>query len=184
MDLSSFETMCKKQYYKDSPMCKVQDEYKVMVENAEKFCNAQSSVVGTSIVSILFALVLFFVAMVNACKCCESCCGGKQKKNFINVIFSAVGFLIALVTLVIFLGLNSAYTQYKVSRADIIKAQGNSGSDTPLDGSTHTFFEPALTICVVWGFFLIVQRVLQGVFSLLASREEWKEGEITNIQMA
>lgn len=183
-DVSNIDTFCKNSAYKDAGICKVQDEYKLMVENAGKFCNAQSSVIGVSVVSIFFALVLFFVAMVNACKCCEGCCGGKQKKNFINVIFSAVGFLIALVSLIVFLGLSSAYTQYKDSRADIFKAQGNSGNDTPLDGWSHTFFEPALTICVVWGFFLIVQRVVQGVFSFLASREEWKEREMSNIQIA
>ena len=100
-------------------MCEAYTFYPDMIDGAKAFCDAQSSVLAISAVSIIAALVLFFVAIANACKCCESCCGGKQRKSFLNVIFSAVGALIALIAWIIYLGLNSAYTKYRDGLADM-----------------------------------------------------------------
>ena len=163
-------------------MCEAYTFYPDMIDGAKAFCDAQSSVLAISAVSIIAALVLFFVAIANACKCCESCCGGKQRKSFLNVIFSAVGALIALIAWIIYLGLNSAYTKYRDGLADINKVA--SFTSTPVSGTFYSFFDSALIICVIWMFFVILQRVVQGVLSFLASREEWKEGEMTNVQMA
>jgi uncharacterized protein with PQ loop repeat len=167
-------------------VCELMPNYRDMVKGAQGFCDAESGVLAISAVSIILALVLFFVAITNACKCCscEGCCGGKKKKNFINVIMSGIGSLIALVCWIIYLALNTAYNQYKDNRATVMKAT-SSTSDEPLYGGwAGDLFEAALIICLIWGFFLIVQRVVQGVFSFLASREEWQEGEMTNVQMA
>jgi len=166
-------------------MCKAYDVYPDVIKGAKAFCDAESGVLAIFAVSVIVALMLFFVAITNACKCCscESCCGGKQRKNFLNVIFSAVGALIALIAWIIFLGLNSAYTKYREGLAKIDELTGNTGN-TPISGTFYSFFQSALTICVGWMFFVILQRVVQGVLSFLASREEWKEGEMNNIQMA
>ena len=160
------------------------DNYEGTIEGAKQFCDAESGVLAISVVSIIVSLVLFIIAMVNACKCCVACCGGKQKKNLINVIFSAIGSIVALVMWIIYLGLNSAYTQYKTNYEEVTKVTG--GPTKPLEGPFALFFEAALIIVVVWGFFLIVQRVVQGVLSFMASREEWKgvDDKLATVQVA
>lgn len=164
--------------------CEAYSKYPDLIDAAKAFCDAETSVLAISAVSIIVALMLFFVAIANACKCCVSCCGGKQRKSFLNVIFSAVGALIALIAWIIYLGLNSAYTKYRDGLADIVKLTGNGQTNNILTGTFYSFFDSALIICVIWMFFVILQRVVQGVLSFLASREEWKEGEMTNVQMA
>lgn len=167
-------------------ICNVIPNYKDLAKDSRAFCNAETSVIAIGAVSIVVSLVLFFVAITNACKCCscESCCGGKKKKNFINVIISGVGSIIALVGWIIFLAHNGAWTRYNKNRKEVEEGMHGSTSD-PLKGwFPGEVFQPALTICLIWGFFLIVQRVVQGVFSFLASREEWQDGEITDIEMA
>ena len=184
-DVSSYAALCDNKLYKDSPICKKLDNYEGMIEGAKQFCDAESGVLAISVVSIIVSLILFFIAMVNACKCCVACCGGKQKKNLINVVFSAIGSIVALVVWIIYLGLNSAYTQYKTNYEEITKGAGGTTSE-PLEGGFGLFFEAALIIVLVWGCFLIVQRVVQGALSFMASREEWKgvDDKLATVQVA
>ena len=95
--------------------------YEGSFEGYLKFCDAESGVLAIMLYR-LSSLVLFIIAMVNACKCCVACCGGKQK-NLINVIFSAIGSIVALVMWIIYLGL-ALLTQYKTNYEEVTKVTG------------------------------------------------------------
>ena len=171
----------------NTPGCELVSKGENLIKDSRAFCSAETRVLAVSVVSIIVALVLFFVAITNACKSCtcESCCGGKKKKNFINVIISGVGSLIALACWIIFLAHNGAWTRYKVNRKKIENYGGQKTKEPLKDiGWSGVLFEPYLIICLIWGFLLIVQRVVQAVFSFLASQEEWKEEKITEIEVA
>jgi len=173
--ITAFEEDCAKQ--KDDALTRCTARKNVAL-GARAFCNSTGSTLGITIVSELWAIAAIVFATMNSGCACAECFNGKKQQNFIYAVFSGAGGLLALINWAIFLALNTAWNSYAngiITTFNLITQQTTvEKKDVLLDTAGGTF-DTVLIMALIWGFFVIVGRGIQGALSFQASREDWKE---------